>query len=393
MTAARGRAVYILCAGHTARAGGIGRFIGNLVHGLAAVAPELRLRVVDTRGSGAIGLAPFVFAAALANIAVGAACGRIALLHVNLASRGSTVRKLIVVALGAALRLPIVIHLHGARFDAFYRSRPAWARRAIAWMFARADRVIALGPHWQRFVTAEIGVPPGRIVMIANGVARPAAPAAIAAPDPPHILFLGRLGQRKGVDALLAALASPALAARRWRATLAGDGDVAGWTERARRLGLDQRVRLPGWVHAETVEQLLASATMLVLPSHAEGLPMAVIEALAYRIVVVTTPVGAVPDFLADGESAVLVPPGDADALARAIAGLLDDAALRARIADGGHAAYRRHFDIEAVSRRIRDVYADVLAHRRMAAADDPSRAARISPRWCRLRNGVAGPR
>jgi glycosyltransferase involved in cell wall biosynthesis len=368
--AARPRAVYILCAGRTAMAGGIGRFVENLVRAMPLDTELACPRIVDTRGSGHILLAPFVFAAALCRIVLDAARGRIALLHVNLASRGSTLRKLVMVALGSALRLPIVIHLHGSRFDTFFRALPSWARAAVRWMFARADRVIVLGSHWQRFLIDEVGVAPGRIAVIANGVARPTiartTPTAVAAPC---VLFLGRLEARKGVPELLAALSSPVLSGRAWTAVLAGDGDVAAFAEQARLLGLWERVSFPGWLDAADVERRLAAAAMLVLPSHAEGLPMAVIEALAHRVAVVTTPVGAIPDFLAHGVSALFVPPGDAAALADAIAALLDDTAARERIAGAGHAAFGRHFEIEAVCQRMRDVYAQTLAHRSGAAS------------------------
>jgi glycosyltransferase involved in cell wall biosynthesis len=84
---------------------------------------------------------------------------------------------------------------------------------------------------------------------------------------------------------------------------------------------------------------------------------MSVLEALAHGVPVVATPVGALPDFLSDGNSALLVPVGDAEALAQALAALIRDPALQERLSTGGHAVFRERFDIAKVARRFCVVY------------------------------------
>jgi glycosyltransferase involved in cell wall biosynthesis len=169
--------------------------------------------------------------------------------------------------------------------------------------------------------------------------------------------MLGRLEPRKGVPELLAALGSDSLKARAWRAVLAGDGDVEGTRQRAAALGLADRIEVPGWIAAERAEALLEAADILVLASHAENMPMSVLEALAHRVAVVTTPVGTTPEILQDGVSALLVPPGDVAALAEALARLIDQPALRAEIAAGGQAVFRRDLDIALSADRLTALY------------------------------------
>ncbi|HEX8374266.1 MAG TPA: glycosyltransferase, partial [Geminicoccaceae bacterium] len=97
---------------------------------------------------------------------------------------------------------------------------------------------------------------------------------------------------------------------------------------------------------------------------HNEGLPMAVLEALSHGIAVVATPVGAVPDAIVDGESGLLVPAGDAPALAAALARVIADPGLRRSLGDHARARFDARFSIPAHVDRLARIYADVRAGR-----------------------------
>jgi glycosyltransferase involved in cell wall biosynthesis len=103
----------------------------------------------------------------------------------------------------------------------------------------------------------------------------------------------------------------------------------------------------------------MASADLLVLPSHHEALPMAVAEALAAGVPVLTTPVGVIGEILTDGQTALLVPPGDVPALTEALLRLVSDPALRARIGKAGHAVFRAELDVAVTARQMFALYAD----------------------------------
>lgn len=358
----REHVVCILCPGRpgSARAGGIGTCVSNLVREVPRADPNFRIRAIDTRGSGHIALSPFFFLAALAQLAGLALSDRVALVHVNVSGHGSTLRKFLAVLLMTALRVPLVLHLHGSSFDAFYRSLPTRPRRAVRWMFRRAGGVIVLGAYWQRFAVEELGVAPERIEVICNGVASPTETRRTLDDGPAHLVFLGRLEERKGVSTLLAALASRRLVGRDWRATLAGDGDRARYLEEAHRLGIADRIGFPGWIDKAGTERLLQGATLLALPSRAEALPMAVLEALAHRVPVVATPVGSVPDFLEHGRSALFVEPGDVDGLACALERLILSPDLRARLAEQGREVFEENFDVTVVARKVASIYRKV---------------------------------
>ncbi len=249
-----------------------------------------------------------------------------------------------------------MIHLHGSGYDGFFASLPAVAQHLVAGMFRRADRVVVLGQGWADWVVQTLGVPPERVHILYNGVPFPAPRARDAGPC--RVLLLGRIGPRKGVPELIEALGSPALRQRAWSAVLAGDGEVEACRDRVAAAGLADRIALPGWLDGPAAADLLAQADILVLPSHAENFPISIIEALAARVAVVATPVGATPELLSDGHSALFVPVGDADALADALARLIDDPALRRAIADAGHAVFTQKLDIAALARRLAALHA-----------------------------------
>jgi len=352
--------VLILLPGGLEHSGGIGRVMGYLLDAWAGQADAPRTRVIDTRGAGHIALAPLSFARALAQIGDAAFSGRVRRIHINLSSHGSTARKLVVAGLARLMGVKYLIHVHGSRFDVFVDGLPAVGKRMVRAMLEKAEVVVVLGDYWREFVVGRLGVSPDKVRVIFNCVPLPERLAEGSTDGVPHILFLGRLGERKGVPELLKALAHPAMQALPWRATLAGDGEVDRFRAEAQRLGLGSRVDFPGWVDRAAVQALLHSADVVTLPSYKEGLPMSVIEGLANRIAVVATPAGATAEIIADGETGLLVPPGDADALALSLARVVADPALRRRLAQAGHDTFLEVMEASAIARRMTTLYQEL---------------------------------
>jgi glycosyltransferase involved in cell wall biosynthesis len=315
-----------------------------------------RVQVIDSRGAGHVAWSALHLLGALFLVAKETALGRCRLLHINLSQRGSTARKLAVVAFARCLRRPYVLHLHGSDYQEFVRGLPRPLRFLVADAFRHARRVLVLGDAWGRFVEQELGVDRRRIVVMPNAVPGPRG-SRERSNQRCRLLFLGRLGARKGVPELLEALATPEVASLSWEACLAGDGDIDGYRRRAGSLGLSGRIEFPGWVGEEAARQLLAASDVLVLPSHAENLPLSVLEGMANGLAIVCTAVGALGEVVVEGESALLVPIGDSAALSKALARVIGDEELRRRLGDGARARWADGFDIERYARRMSAVY------------------------------------
>ncbi|MGY1745226.1 glycosyltransferase [Blastococcus sp. SYSU D00695] len=225
----------------------------------------------------------------------------------------------------------------------------------------RLQAVVGVSARAARQVEQLTGLPAGRVRVVPNGVPEP-APAA--APLPRHrdgfvVGAVGRLVGHKGFDVLLRAAARvPAL-----HVVLVGEGPERPALERlAAELGIGGRVRMPGW--SEPATGHLRSFDALAVPSRQEGLPLVLLEAMLAGTPVVASAVGGIPDAVADGHSALLVPPEAPDALADALRRLVADPGLRDRLVAGAGARARRDFTVSAMARRYEELYDDVLRPR-----------------------------
>lgn len=357
--------IYILIPGGLEHAGGIGRVMGYLIAAWSKCQEGPYCHVLDTRGPGHIVWSPLYFARALSTIVISALSGNVLALHVNLSHGGSTLRKAIVLQLAALLKIPAVLHLNSSSYHEFYRELPGWAQNQIRLMFARARKTIVVGQYWKRFLVSEVCVRAECIEVIYNGV--PDSRRRLGSyhtNDSRHIgckiLFLGRLGKRKGTPDLLAALSHESLRNLTWSATLAGDGDVNRYRAAAEALGLSDRVMFTGWVDQARVQYLLSEADIMVLPSYNEGLPLAILEALAASVTVITTPVGAIPEIIESEISGFLVEPGDLESLTATLKRLIVDPSLRQVIGGAGRANFELHANIDLIASRILNIYQEI---------------------------------
>lgn len=143
-------------------------------------------------------------------------------------------------------------------------------------------------------------------------------------PDKPRLVCVGRLCEQKGQLLLLEAARRLALDGVEFELVLAGDGEMRAEIEhRISEYGLDNRVRITGWISSAQVRDEILRARGMVLPSFAEGLPVVIMEALALRRPVISTFVAGIPELVLPGENGWLVPAGDVEALAAAMRELL----------------------------------------------------------------------
>jgi glycosyltransferase involved in cell wall biosynthesis len=341
--------------------GSIMAYLGAMRHDLTG---RFDLKPLESRGGGSIALSPVFLAAAVGRIVKEAAVGRLAVVHLNLAERGSVYRKAVLLAAAKAVGGRVLLHLHAAQIVQFHDSMNRPGRLLLRWMFRSADHCIVLGEVWRRWVVDTFDVSPAAISVIYNGVPATRAPRRTTQTDGRfRLLFVGNLLQRKGVADLLRAFAFPAVQAHAIDLTLAGGGPVETYRQMAVGLGIGRRVTFTGWVSQDDARQLMVNADALILPAYDEGLPLVILEALASGTPVICTPVGSIPEVLEDGATALFVTPGDEAGIAGAITALVEQPDLRRRLAASGAALYHRLFTMDAFVRSLGGLYA-TLARR-----------------------------
>ena len=246
-------------------------------------------------------------------------------------------------------------------------------------MFLRKfDAVVAVSETIaERLVRA--GIPPAKVRVIDNGIDLVSFSRTRAADEEENrrdrslvVGTVGRLVPQKGLEYFLCAAREVLAEFPNVIFRVVGAGaDREKLEGRTRELGIQEKVVFTG--HCADMPGAYASMDVFVLASVDEGMPMAVLEALASRTAVVATSVGAVPRLVLAGETGLLVPPKDVPALRNAILKLLNDPALRTRLGNAGEALIRRNHSRDLMARNYLQLY-EQLAHPRAVHAPHPRR-------------------
>ena len=188
---------------------------------------------------------------------------------------------------------------------------------------------------------------------------------ATTSDDRELLLAVGRLEANKGFHVLIDALArlSALAGVREWHLVLVGDGPRRSALERqAQEAGLGEQIHFVGRVPDDEVHQWYADASLFVHPTLYEGSSLVTLEAMAHRCAVVASNAGGIPDKVQQGVTGWLVPPGDADGLARALAAALSNRARLPAMGEAGRALVERKFSWTAVADRLLNLYEEMLA-------------------------------
>lgn len=278
-----------------------------------------------------------------------------------------------------AAGLPLVSTFHGVEI--------AWAKRQLPFVLPllrrwirQSDAVTANSSYTAALVRQVYDRTVDRIPFGATvPVPAPGSPPTPrTGGDPFELLFVGRLVERKGIQHLLPALAS--LRARyAVRLHVVGTGPMEGpLRAQAQRLELGDIVQFHGFIDTASLSRRYAGAHAFVLPAvqdrkgDVEGLGVVLIEAGAYGLPLVASRAGGIVDVVREGETGLLVPAGDEQALERALERLIVDPALARRLGDGARAHVEKEFSWPAITQRLLALYRRVTAPSVVPASGGP---------------------
>jgi glycosyltransferase involved in cell wall biosynthesis len=302
------------------------------------------------------------FGVGLARLVLWSVSGRGRLVHIHTTARGSMYRKSVCALLAKALRRRVVMHVHAGAGDlaAFSARIGAPSRALFRQAFAHADAVLSVSAASAHEVTRAFGR--RDVLVVPNAAPRidsPPGPCP-AAGRTPSLLYLGGFqNPAKGGDVLLDAIDVVATRGPQLRVALAGPGSLP-----AAGRALMQRhdwVTWRGWLDDAAKAAALGEADLVVVPSRSEGLPVTLLEAMAYGRAIVATTVGGIPEVLTDGVDASLVEPCEPMKLASAICALAQDPERRATLGAAARARAQR-LDVNAVADRLDALYRRLLA-------------------------------
>ncbi len=238
-------------------------------------------------------------------------------------------------------------------------------KRFVAWAARRSDRVVAISTYTAGELR-DLADVPIEVIPYTTSLPDPVPASRAAVDGPSAVLFVGRLVERKGVPYLLEAVGL--LKDRSVRLVIVGDGpERLKLEDAARRLGIADRVVFRGRIPAAELQAAYARARVFVLPSvfdargDTEGLGVVALEAMNHGTPVVASRIGGIPDVVEDGVTGLLVPPGDAAALAAALRRVLDEPDLARQLGEAGRRRVHERFSQEAITARWVAVYRSFL--------------------------------
>ncbi len=273
------------------------------------------------------------------------------IVHIHHSLPGSTHRKYYFFRLAKLLRKKTIVHLHCGN-----QLLECW-NDEYQDMYSRCDIGVALSNNIKLIIESHVGNR-NNLRVIFN-------PCPVVSIEPKliktkTILFSGTLYEGKGYRDLIRAFAKVAYKYPEWKLVFAGNGELkVGQVIAKENNVIDQCVFL-GWVSGETKDHVFREASIFCLPSYAEGFPMAVLDAWAYGLPVITTPVGGIPDVAKNGENLLLFNPGDIDTLAGCLDKMISDKYFRDKIAQESLTLANTTFNIDTINKQISEMYCEL---------------------------------
>jgi glycosyltransferase involved in cell wall biosynthesis len=287
-------------------------------------------------------------------------------LHVNPSMRWTPLARdglLLVVGHAAGVRGRIVF-FHGWDQVVWQRIRKSRILRALFQVvFSQATYIVVLGRCFRQELV-DAGFPAERVVVLSTmfdgALFSNQAPKILE--RPPTVLFMSRLVVEKGVYELVEAFRTVRRAIPGARLVIAGDGpERAGLARAVNSHGLTEAVEFPGYIRGKRKAEVLRDADIFVLPTYGEGLPVALLEAMASGVAVAATATGGITDVLVDGEHGLLLPEVSADAVAQAVCRLLADKEMRSAMGQRNRELAWSRFEADVVTGALERIYVEAV--------------------------------
>ncbi|CAE6770806.1 Alpha-D-kanosaminyltransferase [Paraburkholderia domus] len=281
------------------------------------------------------------------------------LVHIHSSIKGSLLRKSVFALTCQLLCRKYVIHVHSGAFLSYYESLLRPARTIVRLIVRGAICVICLSENSRKqFISSKLTTAE-KCRIVYNGITDPLGECSDQRAESLQVVitFLGKLSESKGLLTLLQALAALPQSDMRYTLCVGGAGDVSAFDDWVKVHGLTDRVVFKGWVAGDVKARLLADTQIFVLPSHSEGFPVAVVEAMAFGTAIVSTQIPGVIDAIRSGQDGLLVIPGDRDGLRDALWQLLNDSALRERLGASARQRFLDRFTMQQTALHLASVY------------------------------------
>jgi glycosyltransferase involved in cell wall biosynthesis len=287
-----------------------------------------------------------------------------AIIHIHLSEHISALRKTFFFIPALILNKKIIIHFHSFSPEITYLGK---FRKIYKFLFSRCDALIVLSSSCEKNIVEALHIDKSKINILYN-------PCPLIEPrtdvknNSKYILFIGTLTKRKGYHDLINAFQKISPIYPEWKLILAGNGEIKEANELAKKLNISQSVSCLDWITDIEKDEVFRNASIFCLPSYFEGLPMAIMDALAYGLPVVTTPVGGIPDIFSHMKNAIFIEPGNVNDISEALLMLIKSEKLADQLKSESRLLKENLFDLNKIIQKLNLIYSQCIKSKKHAA-------------------------
>ena len=289
---------------------------------------------------------------------------KVDIVHIHMSHTGSFYRKYILLKISKLFGTKVIIHLHGSEFKKFYDSTNKTSKILIKDMLIKSDKFIVLGENWYKAIKSieentnikilfnTVEIPDDTVKYNNNGK---------------KVLFLGSLVKRKGIFELVEVIRNlkdkSILDKYNVEFIIGGSGkEESNLKRKILDYNLERYINLAGWVDGKKKDELIKNSDIFVLPSHNEGLPVAILEAMSYGLPIISTNVGSINEAVFDNKNGFLVDAFDVDNLEKALSKIIISEDLWKRLSKNSKEIIKMKFDESKYFYDIKLLYEGLLS-------------------------------
>lgn len=281
---------------------------------------------------------------------------KIKIVHIHTASYNSFWRSSLFIKVAKLFNKKVILHIHGGGFKRFYASSP----KKISKTLNNCDTLIVLSENWKNYFQNIVSNPD--IEIVNNIVPFPSInKTPLHKISTIHLLFLGQISEEKGIfDLLSVIIDNKSSLKNKICLHIGGIGKIQKLTETIENNGISDIVKYVGWISGDEKINILNSSDIFILPSYIEGLPVSILEAMSYKMPIISTLVGGIPEIVKDNINGYLIKPGDKNGLSWAINDLINNPSKIAQMGDESYNLVSPYFP-NCIENQLIEIYNKLL--------------------------------
>jgi len=279
------------------------------------------------------------------------------IVHIHFSEPASAIRKSAYLRLARLFNKKVITHFHS-----FSTQTTIDGKYQLVYynLFHSSDQILVLSKSWKQWLSNKWPELENKIEILYNPCLKKARTETSVKNK--SILYAGILNDRKGYTDLIKGFAKIVQTNSDWKLILAGDGEIEKGKQLVKDLNIGNNVEFLGWVTGEEKERAFQNSSIFCLPSYAEGFPMAVLDAWAYGLPVITTPVGGIPDVLIDNINGLFIKPGDTEGIAFALEKLIGDEVLQDKLSKESLKLSQTAFGLDNITQQLDCIYSRLVS-------------------------------